>query len=211
MGRCEADVLPNRVLFASWLRTWRCFAVAGAALAALGQACSVGDQSCAPAYNEQDLTDHCPYGPPGGPQLSAPPANACPPPDPPSAADACGSVGWTEDVWPVLTQVGKGKGACAANGCHAPPNGAKGVSLPESDAAAAYDALSAYKGALTVGYIDKANPTASWIACNLRGDVGIPMPYLDVLDPDDLALVERWVRCGAPLERAGGGGAGGGT
>src|SRR5262245_44652172 len=54
--------------------------VAFAAGAALFLAsCGVGDQSCAEAYNPNDLNDHCPYGPPGGPkQNQGGPEDPCP-------------------------------------------------------------------------------------------------------------------------------------
>jgi hypothetical protein len=203
--------MPRRPSVSSFARAhafWVAPTALGLVVSYAVAACSVGDQSCSPAYNPQDLSDGCPYGPPGGPQLSAPPDEACPLVEGPLPDDDCDNIGWTEDVWPRLrtepdpaagvTNVG----ACAAVGCHAPPAGAKGVTLPYADASGAFEALAGYTGQLAPrAYIDTMQPNRSWIVCNLRGDVGIPMPYLSTINDDDVALTERWVRCGIPLTR----------
>jgi hypothetical protein len=190
------------------------------ALAATGSTsgCSVGDQSCLPGYNQQELNDACPYGPPGGPQLQAPPDDACPPPGDPLPTDDCGSLGWdnpdnpARGVWQVLAIDEPTRGRCAAAGCHSQDSAAKGIALAADDAAFSAGELKDFRGAVGRPYVELGNK-ASWIACNLRGDVGAPMPYGDVLQAGDLALVEEWLRCGAPESptgASGGGGAGGG-
>lgn len=193
----------------------------GLAASSAGSGCSVGDQACLPGYNQQLLDDPCPYGPPGGPQLQAPPDDACPPPGDPLPTDDCGSVGWdnpadpSRGVWQVLAINEPTRGRCAAEGCHSIDSAAKGIALADDDAAFSAAELKAFSGAVGRPYVELGNK-ASWIACNLRGDVGAPMPYGDVLKAEDLALVEEWLRCGAPESPsgasggAGGAGAGGG-
>jgi hypothetical protein len=107
---------------------------------------------------------------------------------------------------------GPGVGACGASGCHA--SDIAGFAFP-ADAAAAHEAITTYVFQGTSPYVVPCDPEASKLLCNLRvsgaqanpfGSCGSPMPKASINDavddrplaPDELALVEAWIACGAP-------------
>ncbi len=166
-------------------------------------ACYKGDQSCSEAYNPNDPDDHCPYGPAGGPKLgqSAP---KCPE-VPKVPAEEC-NVGFPA-VYARLEAADGGNCSSNGQGCHSYK--IKGIE-PFTDEQAMLDALAAYKGDVGRKYFDPEAPQKSWWVCNLRGDAGKLMPQNPTprMNASDIALVEKWLGCGAPLT---GGGAGGGS
>lgn len=176
-------------------------------------ACDTGDQSCSEAYNQNDPNDHCPYGPPGGPKLSEN-APACPlVPKLDKASAECAIT--FADVYPRLDAADGGNCSSGGNGCHS--NIIKGIA-PLKTEQAMLDGLSVYKGEVGRKYFDPEAPEKSWWVCNLRGDAGKLMPTGSTprMKAEDIALVERWLGCGAPLAPAanmlsgsGGDGAGG--
>jgi hypothetical protein len=177
--------------------------IALAVSAAIG-ACYTGDQTCSEAYNPNDVNDHCPYGPPGGPgkDTSAP---ACPTITADGAADC--SIGFTK-VYERLTAADGGNCTAGGNGCHT--STIKGIA-PFKDPQAMLDALSVYKGEQgTRKYFDRDNPTQSWWVCNLKGDTGTLMPTGGTprMKSADIKLVNNWLFCGGTLNGAGGTGGG---
>lgn len=129
-------------------------------------------------------------------------------------------------------------GNCSASSCHGSPIApAVGLYLPAGDPYAFYQSLTTFTGSVGRPYVDAADPTASWIMCNLRAQHGggFPMPppgglpskavpnnsqglpeYTAVDIKRHLDSIEIWLQCGAnpPPENAGaggGGGAGGGV
>lgn len=177
-------------------------AALGLAISVAFSACYTGDQSCSEAYNPNDPNDHCPYGPPGGPKLSedAPACAKVPQLDKQSAE--C-QVGFPE-VYARLEAPDGGNCSNNGTGCHSLP--VKGIE-PFGDPQGMLDALAAYKGEIGRKYFDPDNPTDSWWVCNLRGDAGKLMPQNPTprMSSADIALVERWLGCGAPLNAPVGG------
>ncbi|MEZ4313370.1 MAG: hypothetical protein R3F14_35560, partial [Polyangiaceae bacterium] len=174
-------------------------------------ACYNGDQSCSEAYNPNDPNDHCPYGPPGGPKLTE---NALTCPEVPKVDPAdCQGVSFTEVYAVLQAPVDTGGGNCSGGetgGCHSNP--IKGIA-PLKGEQEMLDALSVYKGEVGRKYFDPEEPTKSWWVCNLRGDAGKLMPTSGRMNAANIAAVEKWLGCGAPLTPAakvvGAGGAGG--
>src|SRR5262245_49997369 len=77
--------------------------------------CYNGDQSCAEAYNPNDLGDHCPYGPPGGPKPGAFPSDC--PTIQPLDATACAGVTWAP-IYALLLAPESGNCTNAGKSCH---------------------------------------------------------------------------------------------
>lgn len=174
--------------------------------------CYNGDQSCGEAYNPNDLSDHCPYGPPGGPKPGAFPSD-CPPIETRSG-DQCTGANWAA-VYAVLLQKESGNCTNAGIGCHtnqvvdvAAFVGADGV---DDGGILLLDSLSKYTGsfgnayptvkegeAIPRLYYDRAEPAQSWWLCNLRGDAGSLMPSgKPRMSEADIELLEQWLACGA--------------
>lgn len=178
--------------------------------------CYNGDQSCAEAYNPNDLGDHCPYGPPGGPKPGAFPADCPSIPDPDPAQ--CATVTWPT-VHAMLLDPVKGNCTNAGNGCHT--NAIAGVASlvadplnpndPADTGEALLDGLAVYVGnfgnayptvvdndAVPRLYYDREAPERSWWLCNLKGDAGSLMPQgKPRLSEQDIALLQLWLACGA--------------
>lgn len=175
--------------------------------------CYNGDQSCAEAYNPNDLGDHCPYGPPGGPEPGGF-APDCPPLQKLDAA-SCAGVAWAP-VYALL--LSSQSGNCTNNGvgCH---SNQVGKVAPFVDPAnvndngkALLDALAKFNGsfgnaypttkdneAVPRLYYDRDAPEQSWWHCNLRGDAGSLMPSgKPRMTEADIQLLEQWLACGAP-------------
>jgi hypothetical protein len=189
-----------------------------AALAALvaggGGGCSVGDQNCNDDTIDTDLDDPCPYGPPGGPQK---PGDSCPSIDP-LPAEECDGVSF-EGVFGLLAGPPGNCGNAACHGTQAAAATASGVLLDPDDPVAFYTQLAEYTNPRGDPYAAEGAQRA-WILCNLKAlpGGGSPMPKPSGLGPfpDELAEVERWVRCGmkppgggASSTTSGGGGGGG--
>lgn len=175
-------------------------------------ACFNGDQSCSEAYNPNDPDDHCPYGPPGGPKLSESSPDCPNVPKLSPASEEC-KIGFPE-VYARLEAADGGNCSAGGNGCHSYL--IKGIER-FVDQQGMLDALSAYKGDIGRKYFDPDAPEKSWWICNLRGDAGKLMPQNPTprMKGEDIALVERWLGCGAPMIApaakvgSGSGGAGG--
>lgn len=194
-----------------------CLAVSGALAS-----CYNGDQSCAEAYNPNDLGDHCPYGPPGGPKVGdfpdgCPKLTALDPADP-----ACTGVTWAT-VHAMM--IDPDRGNCVGNGCHQ-NNGIGGIDSlvadpqnptdPADTGLAMLDSLSIFAGnygtaypnvvganAVPRLYYDRDQPERSWWHCNLKGDAGSLMPRGKLrLGATDIELLETWLACGAPGDPA---------
>lgn len=165
-------------------------------VSSLFAACFNGDQSCAEAYNQNDPNDHCPYGPPGGPKLSESSPDCPNVPKLSPGSEEC-KIGFPE-VYARLEAADGGNCSAGGNGCHAYL--IKGIE-PFGDQQGMLDALAAYKGDIGRKYFDPDAPEKSWWICNLRGDAGKLMPQNPTprMKADDIALVERWLGCGAPL------------
>jgi hypothetical protein len=166
--------------------------VAASTLAALGAACDVGDQLCPEGTNYNEKDDDCPYGPPGGPKREA---VACGPAPARSGGD-CTGVTWSATVFPILdNKVGAG---CTNNGCHGDIQNK--VLLPPGDADAVYAALTAYRiPGVNSAYINAADPSTSWITCNLREPaIGTKMPLGLTIQAAEVQTIELWLGCGAP-------------
>lgn len=180
-------------------------------------ACYTGDQSCAEAYNQNDPNDHCPYGPPGGPKISADNTPDCPIITKLDPAGADCQLTFA-DAYARLDAPDGGNCSNGGSGCHSAT--IKGIA-PFTDPQAMLDALSVYKGEIGRKYFDPDNPEKSWWVCNLKGDAGKLMPTgaTPRMKAADIALVERWLACGAPPAPAtktisgqgGAGGSGGGA
>jgi hypothetical protein len=173
--------------------------------------CYNGDQSCAQAYNQNDLGDHCPYGPPGGPKPGAFPSD-CPLIDPIDDDAVCNAVSWTQ-VHDVL--IAPEKGNCTDSACHANPIVDIAAFVPagggDDGGKTMLDALAKFTGSFgnaypTVQggdavprlYFDRASPERSWWLCNLRGDAGSLMPSQKPrMSEEDITLIEQWLACGA--------------
>lgn len=181
-------------------------------VAGSGGGCSVGDQNCNDDTLDTDLGDPCPYGPPGGPQK---PRDSCPSIELLAADDPeCDGVSF-EGVFGLLAGP---PGNCANEACHgtqAAAATASGVLLLADDQEQFYKQLSEYTNPAGEPYA-KADTPRSWILCNVKAlpGGGSPMPKPSGLGqfPEELAEVERWVRCGMkpPGGGSGPGGAGGG-
>lgn len=181
--------------------------VGGAALWAVG--CSVDDQLCPDDTLASDLTDACPYGPPGGPQKKKQ-LRECPKVT--FDETSCAGVSFTATVFPIFTM---GKGNCTATGCHGTAaDGAKAKGLtfpPDITPADFYKKLSDYKNSQGDPYWGD-HAELAWVQCNLLAQPGggSPMPKPGGLtDPMDQAAVTKWITCGMSLDGAGGSGAGG--
>lgn len=169
-------------------------------------ACGVGDQYCPDDTLDTDLGDDCPYGPPGGPQE---PIASCPTipfleADDPTCEDA---------DFNAVVAVFDGAGSCSIAACHGTPQAAavaKGVELTPGNASQMYTELSEYLNASGEPYLGEDVPR-SWILCNLKAQVGggSPMPTTGfpplTETPDDLSVIEKWVRCGMKPPKPGGG------
>jgi len=158
-------------------------------------ACGVGDQWCGDDTLDTDLSDDCPYGPPGGPQA---PRESCPtvvfldPADP-----ACEETSFEE----VFATLNGPPGNCSLGACHGTPEAAAtalGVQLTD-ESTQFYQELSEYTNAGGEPYLGEGIGR-SWILCNLKAQIGggstMPKGTGLVQEAEQLALVEQWVRCG---------------
>jgi hypothetical protein len=175
--------------------------------------CYNGDQSCGEAYNPNDLGDHCPYGPPGGPKPGAFEPD-CPRLEP-LTGTACDTVTWAA-VHARMVDPTSGNCADPTQGCHTNPLVGLGSFVdpanPANDSKAFLNAMAGFTGKFGVDYptvdgtdlvprlyYDRAAPHLSWWPCNLRGDAGNLMPkYQARMAPADIDLLETWLACGAP-------------
>ncbi len=107
------------------------------------------------------------------------------------------------------------KGNCSAGGCHGVAPGSLGFFFPANDPCAFYTQLVSINmhGQRYVVPDDPATPDNetknSYIQCNLRGTPGggYPMPIpAGMPNLADVALVDRWLLCGAPGPSGEGGG-----
>jgi len=164
-------------------------------------ACKTGDQACTKDSAFDDLDDDCPYGPPDGLRGRAVPCAV--------TIDSSDCEGAWDDAFALFTDPIRG---CV--GCH-------GVAVPPSigltnDPEQFFGAITKYEGTIGTPYVDAKSPEDSWMLCNLLGREGggdyMP-PENGLSAPPDVAVVERWARCGfpgpAPAETSGAGGAGG--
>ncbi len=114
------------------------------------------------------------------------------------------------DVLDVI--VDPARGNCSSLGCHGAAVGAQtDIYLPVADPVAFYNGLLDAEGSVGEPYVIADDPgTAanesldSWMHCNLVGahGGGYPMPPPGGLpNPDDVAVVEDWLRCGAPAPK----------
>ncbi|MBK8258316.1 MAG: hypothetical protein IPK82_37315 [Polyangiaceae bacterium] len=191
---------------------WLCAAFTALGVSLAISACYNGDQSCSEAYNPNDFGDHCPYGPPGGPKLTGENAPKCPEIAKLDSASPECAITFTE-VYARLDAADGGNCSNGGQGCHT--GSIKGIASLNGEQAM-LDGLAVYKGEVGRKYFDPEEPLKSWWVCNLRGDAGKLMPTggTPKMKAADIALVEKWLACGAKLGAAtkvvsGGGGDGG--
>ena len=119
------------------------------------------------------------------------PAQA-PPGTPPTPGAPC-TVSFKKDVFKVLDD-----NKCSNIGCHGGLIVRPRIDLANS--AATYQALTTHQiGGKAYVAAGNADPKASGMFCNLRGDCGTAMPPGDELNSDDLKVIDGWLACGAPL------------
>ncbi len=187
------------------------------ALASLDVGCDVGDARCPTDTVEEDRSDDCPYGPPGGPQKKK--AERCTI----VFDDAQCDVTWADDVFPILVAPAdktRSGGGCTNPGCHGPgTQGGERLLLPaEATASELYEALASFTNDRGDPYVAQDDSSA-WFLCNLTAieGGGSAMPPTagltdlpDTADDDtDLDVITRWVRCGMKNDGVGTGGGGG--
>jgi hypothetical protein len=174
--------------------------------------CYNGDQSCGEAYNPNDLGDHCPYGPPGGPKPGDFPSD-CPTIEKLPAAE-CAGVTWPA-VYALLLSPQSGNCTSGGKACHTNQIGDIAPFVdpvtPEDGGKAFLDALAKFNGsfgnayptikdnnAVARLYYDRESPELSWWLCNLQGDAGSLMPSgKPRMTEADVLLLEQWLACGA--------------
>jgi hypothetical protein len=176
-------------------------------LAGVTAACSVGDAHCTDNTVEEDRDDACPFGPPGGPQRKQ--ADGCVV----TFSDQGCSKTFADDVYPILVApVGDGGGACTAGFCHGPA-GSGAVALVVAETATPselYAALAALTNEDGDPYVEEG-ATNAWFLCNVKATLGggsaMP-PTAGLTSPENVEIIEEWVRCG--MKNDAGSGAGGG-
>jgi hypothetical protein len=92
------------------------------------------------------------------------------------------------------------------NSCTSCHSGSYEPKMPADNLKELWDNLKAYRGTTSkLPYITDctADPSASYIIDNLKGDDlqkgGQRMPQGQALPTDDIAVIEKWVKCGAPF------------
>jgi hypothetical protein len=120
---------------------------------------------------------------------------------PPGDGDTC-SVSWSGQIFAAMSASGRWK--CGDSSCHG------GLQSPRisSDARATYQALAAFTmppPSRAVPFLSpgSTDPSQSGIECNLSGSTcGVQMPLTQAgAQPptqEDLAMIDTWVKCGAP-------------
>jgi hypothetical protein len=176
--------------------------------------CGVGDQLCPDDTLASDLTDDCPYGPPGGPQKKKQ-VRECPKVE--FDDSDCAGVSFTTDIFPLFTDPQRA-GKCTSSGCHgstadaAKANGLHFSSDITPDAL--YQTLADHKNPQGDPYWGDHEELA-WAQCNLLAQPGggSPMPKVaGFTKPEDQDIVTKWITCGMVFAGGeGGGGAGGGA
>jgi hypothetical protein len=179
--------------------------VCAVVVAAAAPSCSVGDAHCTDRTVEEDRDDACPYGPPGGPQRKV--ADGCVI----TFDDANCTKTFADDVYPILlAPVGQGGGGCTLAGCHGPSGtGALALVVEETPTPSAlYEALAAVQNDDQDPYLAENAPNA-WFLCNVKATIGggsaMP-PTAGLTSPENVAVVEEWVRCGMKNDGSGVGG-----
>jgi hypothetical protein len=173
--------------------------------------CGVGDQECPSDWLANDLSDACPYGPPGGPQKKKQ-VRECPLVT--FDTSNCSAITFEGDVFPILTGT---SGNCTASGCHGTSTDAqkaKGLQFsPTITAQAFYDRLTMYTNPQGDAFWGPMDDHA-WALCNflaLPGG-GSPMPKPGgIIYPTDQATITKWINCGMNPPGTNVGGAGGGS
>jgi len=179
--------------------------------------CDVGDQICPDDWLASDLSDNCPYGPPGGPQKKKL-ARECPL----VAFDNsdCAGVSFETNVFPILAidpnSLQSGDGNCTSQGCHGTTQdavAANNLHFPDTITPdELYTTLKAYLNPQGDPYWEEGNERA-WVQCNVTAAPGggspMPKPGGLTLESDQTSIL-KWIKCGMhPPGTTGTGGAGG--
>lgn len=170
-------------------RSWRAAIAAGLGLA-------LGASLLAPGCGPDDNVR---YGPPNNLRTGG----RC-------ASCALGD-GVTGELCPSFAEVfellGPGRLGCTALGCHGGEMGALGLTISDSDPAAAYDAMAAYVNGEGRPYVKQGGQLGdrdeAYILCNLDGTCGTRMPIVvpglaEAITPEQRRLIGEWVACGMP-------------
>jgi hypothetical protein len=190
------------------------------AAAALGAACTPNpykDSHCSPDSPSIAVDANCIYAGDGkGPAFKEP---ACPAPtgNPPAMCPTFNDVfNIMTDYDPTLPAVPpstmpgafRRRGSCTLGACHGDPNvDTDGIFLDAGDPAGFYQRLTTITGTVGRPYVSTANPSASWIQCNVAGarGGGYPMPQwsgltstTDTTADQDIQTINDWILCGAP-------------
>jgi hypothetical protein len=176
-------------------------------LAAVAASCSVGDAHCTDNTVAEDRKDGCPFGPPGGPQRKQ--TDGCVI----SFDDSVCTKTFADDVYPILiAPVGQGGGGCTLSACHG-PTGTGALALVVAEDATPTELYAALAGVTNDDgdpYVEEDSANA-WFLCNVKATPGggsaMP-PTAGLSSPDNVAVVEEWVRCG--MKNDAGSGVGGG-
>lgn len=117
-----------------------------------------------------------------------------PPSSPPKPAPKC-EFSFQADVLTVFVQAN-----CTNANCHGGPLPRNLPRIDASDPASTYKEFLAFRTSNGKPYVVMStNPSASAMSCNLRASCGVAMPPNDKLSPKELAVIDGWLACGAPL------------
>jgi cyclic lactone autoinducer peptide len=125
------------------------------------------------------------------PNVAVGDAGACVPPD----AGAC-DVKLSVGVATIFNN------SCTTSSCHGTTYEPK---MPKDNLKELWENLKAYRNKTTnLPYVSSCttDPAASYIIDNLKADAqkgGQRMPQGQALSADDIMIVEKWVKCGAPF------------
>jgi len=169
------------------------------------------DSHCSPDSPSIAVDPNCIYAGNGhGPAFKEP---ACPAPagNPPAKCPTFTDVfNIMTDFDPTIPPMGafRRRGSCTLTACHGDQNvNTDGIFLDPGDPAGFYQRLTTITGTVGRPYVSTANPSASWIQCNVAGKPGggYPMPQwsglsstTDTTADQDIQTINDWISCGAP-------------